>query len=87
MSSPPAVYKNVVICGSIVPDSEPQGPNGDVRASTRSPASSSGASTPSPNPASSAAIPGKVIPPKAAAARICGPSQASTHSAESSSCP
>ena len=32
MSSPPAIYKNVVICGSIVPDSEPQGPNGDVRA-------------------------------------------------------
>ena len=32
MTSPPAIYKNVVICGSIVPDSEPQGPNGDVRA-------------------------------------------------------
>jgi len=32
MSSPPAVYKNVVICGSIVPDGEPQGPSGDVRA-------------------------------------------------------
>jgi glucose dehydrogenase len=31
MTSPPAIYKNVVICGSIVPDSEPQGPNGDVR--------------------------------------------------------
>src|SRR3954452_12347912 len=32
MTSPPAIFKNVVICGSIVPDSEPQGPNGDVRA-------------------------------------------------------
>ncbi len=32
MTSPPAIYKDVVICGSIVPDSEPQGPNGDVRA-------------------------------------------------------
>lgn len=32
MTSPPAIYKNVVICGSVVPDSEPQGPNGDVRA-------------------------------------------------------
>ena len=32
MTSPPAIYKNIVICGSIVPDSEPQGPNGDVRA-------------------------------------------------------
>lgn len=32
MTSPPAIYKNVVICGSIVPDAEPQGPNGDVRA-------------------------------------------------------
>ena len=31
MTSPPAVYKDVVICGSIVPDAEPQGPNGDVR--------------------------------------------------------
>ncbi len=31
MTSPPAIYKNVVICGSIVPDAEPQGPNGDVR--------------------------------------------------------
>lgn len=32
MTSPPAVYKNVVICGSIVPDSESKGPSGDVRA-------------------------------------------------------
>ncbi|HUS07605.1 MAG TPA: pyrroloquinoline quinone-dependent dehydrogenase [Bryobacteraceae bacterium] len=32
MTSPPAIYKNVVICGAIVPDSEPQGPSGDVRA-------------------------------------------------------
>lgn len=32
MTSPPAIYKNVVICGSIVPDMESQGPNGDVRA-------------------------------------------------------
>ena len=31
MTSPPAVYKNVIICGSIVPDTEPLGPNGDVR--------------------------------------------------------
>ncbi len=31
MTSPPAVYNNVVICGSIVPDAEPLGPNGDVR--------------------------------------------------------
>jgi quinoprotein glucose dehydrogenase len=31
MTSPPAIYRNVIICGSIVPDSEPQGPNGDVR--------------------------------------------------------
>ncbi|MCS7027097.1 MAG: pyrroloquinoline quinone-dependent dehydrogenase [Bryobacteraceae bacterium] len=32
MSSPPAIYKNLVICGSIVSDGEPQGPSGDVRA-------------------------------------------------------
>ncbi|MBM3757472.1 MAG: pyrroloquinoline quinone-dependent dehydrogenase [Acidobacteria bacterium] len=32
MSSPPTVYKNLVICGSRVPDGEPQGPSGDVRA-------------------------------------------------------
>lgn len=32
MTSPPAIYKDVVICGSIVPDTDPQGPNGDVRA-------------------------------------------------------
>ncbi|MBI4904142.1 MAG: pyrroloquinoline quinone-dependent dehydrogenase [Acidobacteria bacterium] len=32
MTSPPAIYKNLVICGSIVPDGEPQGPSGDVRA-------------------------------------------------------
>jgi glucose dehydrogenase len=32
MSSPPLVYKDLVIAGSIVSDSEPQGPSGDVRA-------------------------------------------------------
>lgn len=32
MTSPPAIYKNLVICGSIVPDGEPRGPSGDVRA-------------------------------------------------------
>jgi quinoprotein glucose dehydrogenase len=32
MTSPPAIYKNLVICGSIVTDGEPQGPSGDVRA-------------------------------------------------------
>lgn len=32
MSSPPAIYKDIVICGSRVPDGEPQGPSGDVRA-------------------------------------------------------
>ncbi|MDX2181983.1 MAG: pyrroloquinoline quinone-dependent dehydrogenase [Bryobacteraceae bacterium] len=31
LTSPPAIYKNVVICGSIVPDGDPQGPSGDVR--------------------------------------------------------
>ena len=28
MTSPPAVYKNLVICGSLVPDGEPRGPLG-----------------------------------------------------------
>ena len=32
MTSPPAVYRNLVICGSLVPDGEPRGPAGDVRA-------------------------------------------------------
>ena len=32
MSSPPVIYKNLVICGSITPDGEPQGPLGDVHA-------------------------------------------------------
>src|SRR5437868_12464548 len=32
MSSPPAIYENLVICGSLTADGEPQGPNGDVRA-------------------------------------------------------
>lgn len=32
MTSPPAVYQNLVICGSLVPDGEPRGPAGDVRA-------------------------------------------------------
>ena len=32
MSSPPAIYKNLAICGSIVPDGEAHGPAGDVRA-------------------------------------------------------
>jgi quinoprotein glucose dehydrogenase len=32
MTSPPVVYKNLVICGSLVPDGEPRGPSGDVRA-------------------------------------------------------
>lgn len=31
MTSPPAIYKNVVICGSITADAEPLGPKGDVR--------------------------------------------------------
>ncbi|MEP7363523.1 MAG: pyrroloquinoline quinone-dependent dehydrogenase [Acidobacteriota bacterium] len=32
MTSPPAIYKNLAICGSIVPDGEALGPSGDVRA-------------------------------------------------------
>ena len=32
LTSPPLVYKNLVITGSLVPDGEPQGPSGDVRA-------------------------------------------------------
>jgi len=32
MTSPPVVYRNLVICGSLVSDGEPQGPSGDVRA-------------------------------------------------------
>ncbi|MCU1275299.1 MAG: quiA 2 [Bryobacterales bacterium] len=32
MTSPPAIYKNLVICGSLTPDGLPQGPAGDVRA-------------------------------------------------------
>jgi quinoprotein glucose dehydrogenase len=31
MTSPPTIYKEVIICGSIVPDADPLGPNGDVR--------------------------------------------------------
>jgi len=31
MTSPPAVYKNVIICGSLTADGTPQGPLGDVR--------------------------------------------------------
>lgn len=32
MTSPPAIYKNLVICGSLAADGEPRGPSGDVRA-------------------------------------------------------
>ena len=32
MTSPPAIYKNLVICGALASDGEPQGPSGDVRA-------------------------------------------------------
>jgi glucose dehydrogenase len=32
MTSPPAIYKDLVICGSLTADGEPQGPKGDVRA-------------------------------------------------------
>ncbi len=32
MTSPPAIYKNLVICGALAADGEPQGPAGDVRA-------------------------------------------------------
>jgi glucose dehydrogenase len=32
MTSPPAIYKNLVICGSLTADGEPIGPKGDVRA-------------------------------------------------------
>ena len=32
LTSPPAIYENLVICGSLVSDGEPRGPSGDVRA-------------------------------------------------------
>jgi glucose dehydrogenase len=32
LTSPPAIYKNVAIVGSLVSDRDPQGPSGDVRA-------------------------------------------------------
>ena len=32
MTSPPAIYKNLVICGALATDGEPKGPSGDVRA-------------------------------------------------------
>jgi glucose dehydrogenase len=32
MSSSPAIYRDLVICGSLTPDAEPRGPSGDVRA-------------------------------------------------------
>ncbi|MGH9627359.1 MAG: pyrroloquinoline quinone-dependent dehydrogenase, partial [Bryobacteraceae bacterium] len=32
ITSPPAIYKNLVISGAMVSDGEPQGPSGDVRA-------------------------------------------------------
>jgi quinoprotein glucose dehydrogenase len=32
MTSPPAIYRNLVICGSLVSDRDPQGPPGDIRA-------------------------------------------------------
>ncbi len=32
MTSPPAIYRNLVICGSLTADGEPQGPFGDGRA-------------------------------------------------------
>ena len=32
MTSPPLIYKDLVICGALVSDGEPQGPSGDVRA-------------------------------------------------------
>ena len=32
ITSPPLIYKDLVICGSLVPDGEPRGPAGDVRA-------------------------------------------------------
>jgi quinoprotein glucose dehydrogenase len=32
MTSPPAIYKNLVICGALAFDGEPKGPSGDVRA-------------------------------------------------------
>ena len=32
MTSPPVVYRDLVICGSLVPDGQPHGPSGDVRA-------------------------------------------------------
>jgi len=35
MTSPPAIYRNLVICGSLVPDGEPRGPSVDVRALRR----------------------------------------------------
>lgn len=32
LTSPPAIYKDLVICGALTSDGEPQGPSGDVRA-------------------------------------------------------
>jgi quinoprotein glucose dehydrogenase len=70
MTSPPAIYKNVVICGSIVPDSEPQGPNGDV-GHRRAHRSSYGASTPSRNPEFGGDTEARLA--RAGEVRTCGP--------------
>ena len=32
MTSPPVIFKNLVICGALANDGEPKGPSGDVRA-------------------------------------------------------
>jgi Glucose dehydrogenase len=72
MTSPPAVYKNVVICGSIVPDSEPQGPNGDVRAFDARTGSCCGVSIRLRNQGKPAARRGRRKRGKAEGARTCG---------------
>jgi len=72
MSSPPAIYKNLVICGSLTADGEPQGPNGDVRAFDARTGNSPGPSTLYPVLPNSATTRGKASHGKIARPRTRG---------------
>ena len=73
-TSPPTIYKDLVITGSEVQEIPSKGPSGMFAPSMSIPVSSFGHSTPSRGPAKLGTARGKVIPGKIVRGPTCGPS-------------
>ncbi len=73
-TSPPTIYKDLVITGSEVQEFPSKGPSGDVRAFDVRTGKRFGDSTPSRDPANGDTTLGKVIPGRTVRGPTCGPS-------------